>query len=149
MKRFIAIAAVCFAALLSSTPALSAQISQTSFTVNLTWTMPAAAAPFAGCTTAAPCTFTISRATVTAGAACPTAGSSYAVLGSSASQATAYADSTVTSGATFCYVLQTTQASATGPPSAPFEISVPATPPAPGSGSAATTVVTTTVTTIP
>lgn len=119
------------------------QISQSSYEVNLTWTAPSV------CTTAAPCTFPISRTTITAGATCPTTGSSYALVGTSASQATTFSDTTVAAGTSYCYVAQTTQAGATSAPSAPFSIAVPTLPVAPSSPGAVTTITTVTVTTIP
>lgn len=120
-----------------------AQITQSAFQVNLTWTAPSA------CTSAVPCTTPISRTTIAAGASCPTTGSSYSLLGTSASQATTFSDTTVSAGTTYCYIAQTTQAGATGPPSAPFSVAVPTLPAAPSSPGAVTTVITVTVTTVP
>jgi hypothetical protein len=119
-----------------------AQITQTSYQVNLSLTAPSV------CTAAAPCTYLYSRATV-AGGLCPTTASSYATLGSTASQVVSYSDNTVTPGGFYCYVAQTTQGGATSGPSAPFAIAVPGNPPTPGTPTGATTTVTVTVTTIP
>jgi hypothetical protein len=146
MKRFTALVLSLLA--LAASPS-NAQITQTSYQVTLTWTIPAAAGTFTGCVAATPCTFPISRATVANGAACPTTASSYALAGTSASDAANYIDTSVVAGTAYCYVVQTAQGTATSAPSAPFEIAVPSIPPSPGGGAATSTVVTVTVTTVP
>jgi hypothetical protein len=120
-----------------------AQITQTSYQVNLSLTAPSV------CTAAAPCTYPFSRALVASGTTCPTTASSYLLIGTTASQTVTYSDTTVAPGTFYCYVAQTTQSGATSGPSAPFGIAVPGNPPTPGTPTGATTTVTVTVTTIP
>ena len=145
------------ALILGAAAAASAQaaspMTQTSFQVALTWSLPAASGTFTGCTSSTPCAFVVWRApaTVSGGTAtCPTAASSYMLLTTTASQATTYSDQSVTSGATECYVLQSSQgASGNGAPSAPFQAAIPTAPTSPSNGAATVTTVTVTVTTVP
>lgn len=102
-----------------------AQVPQTAWQVNLSWTAPAA------CTAAAPCTYPVSRALPAAGG-CPAAtGTAYTLVGTSAAQATSYPDTTVAAGAQYCYVAQTSQGGAVGAPSAAVLVTVPGNPTAP------------------
>lgn len=139
---------VVFAGLLVFGSSAESQITQTSFQVNLSWTVPAASPGWSGCSTSAPCTFLVSKTPVT-GTTCPLTASSYSSVGVSAPQATAYVDSSVTSGTSYCYVVQTQQASAVSGSSAPAFVVVPGTPGVPSTPSGTTTTVTVTVTTIP
>lgn len=108
----------------------SAQITQTNWVVNLTWTAPSV------CTAAAPCTFVVSRA--------PSGSSTWTQVGISASQAVSFQDTSVTAGS-WQYVVQTQQAGASGPPSTVAPVTVPAGLPAPGGVNATPITVTVTV----
>lgn len=95
--------------------------------VALAWTAPAA------CTASAPCVYAISRAAAT-GSTCPaTTGSTYALVGTSASQATTFNDSAAPQGTTVCYIAQTQQGTPilTSQPSSAFLIAVPSLPASP------------------
>jgi hypothetical protein len=95
--------------------------------VALSWTAPAA------CTASAPCVFAISRAAAS-GSTCPaTTGTTYALVGTSASQATTFTDSAPTQGTTVCYIAQTQQGIPvlTSQPSSTFLIAVPSLPASP------------------
>lgn len=102
-----------------------AQITPTSYEVNLSWSAPAA------CTAAAPCTYGVSRTPEVSGACPATTGTTYALVGTSASQATTFTDTTVAGGTTYCYIAQTEQAGAVSQPSNTAIIVVPPTPLAP------------------
>jgi hypothetical protein len=106
-----------------------AQVPQVKWQVNLNLTAPTT------CTTAKPCTYDYSRA---AGTICPaTTGTAYALVGTTASQVTTYADTGVTAGQSYCYIAQTIQAGAPSAPSLPSNVvPVPANPAAPGAPSA-------------
>lgn len=114
MKRIFATAVILAAALAGC----RAQQPVTTWQVNVTWTAPAA------CTISSPCTFPVSRAAVaSATASCPaTTGTTYTLVGTSASQASAFVDTTVAPGAFYCYIAQTQQAGATGDPSLPSNV---------------------------
>lgn len=99
--------------------------------VMLTWTPPAT------CTTAAPCVYAISRATTTG--TCPPATGAYALVGTSASQATSYTDSIPPQGATVCYIAQTQQAGLTSVSSNSVTLVIPALPTAPALNTPKTT----------
>jgi hypothetical protein len=122
MKRMLGVLAIAFTFVAAG---CHAQVPQTTFTVNVTWTAPPV------CTVQAPCAFQVSRLVSTA-SPCPAATGQYAFLSTTASQAVTFSDTTVVSGQSYCYVLQTTQAAATGAASVPTNnISVPANPVAP------------------
>lgn len=110
-----------------------AQLPPTNHTVSLTWSAPA------GCTSAAPCTYVISRATVVAGTtACPAPNlttPNYTPLNQSApATGLSYVDPTA-SGTTACYIAQTLQGSAISAPSNTTDPAVvPANPNAPSLG---------------
>jgi len=91
-----------------------AQVPPSNHTVQLSWTAPQATGSWAGCTTANPCSYVISRATVASGATSypGTAGTSYTPLNqSSPATETSFTDSGA-SGTTDCYIAQTIQGSA-------------------------------------
>ena len=96
--------------------------------VQLSWTAPS------GCTTAAPCTYAISRANPINGT-CPAAtGTAYGIVGNSASQTTTYNDSSPIGGASYCYIAQTQQGTnpvLTSVPSNTVLLAVPTVPGAP------------------
>ena len=133
MKRLPILALVLALVGCGSSVNLPAQQPQTAFQVNLTWTPPTS------CSTASPCTYILSRATIAAGSTqCPaTTGSIYLEVGVSNLQAVAWTDTAAVAGQTYCYIAQTVQAGATGPPSAPSNVVViPMNPSAPGTMSA-------------
>lgn len=152
MKRTTLFLALTFVLFLSCA-GLGAQMTQTNYQVNLTWTAPSAVTGgWAGCTTTAPCSYSVWRTTLAAGAtACPTAAASYAEVSNPASLPTAasYADTTVAANSNYCYTVQTVQEGASSPPSNSVELSVPALPVSAATPAATTTVTTITVTTVP
>lgn len=99
-------------------------------TVALTWTAPAA------CTTAAPCVFAISRTAIAAGG-CPTPSTTgtqnYALIGTTASNATTFTDANASAGNIGCYIAQTQQGTPTltSVPSNVASVTVPNLPAAP------------------
>jgi hypothetical protein len=104
--------------------------------VNLTWTASTS------CTVAAPCTYVISRATVTTGSCPATTGTAYTPLNqSSPATGTTYTDSAPT--ASVCYTAQTVQNNLTSVASAASNsgtpLAVPVVPLAPGAPSASAT----------
>lgn len=116
---------------LALTVGCHAQVPQTTWEVNVTWTAPSV------CSTASPCIFVVSRAAPVAGTCPVNTGTTYAQVGSSASQASSLTDTTVSPGQSYCYVAQTQQAGGTGLPSAPSNVvPVPTNPPAPGTPAA-------------
>jgi len=133
MKQLFAIALALFAGtVFAQAPAA------TSFTANLTWTLPAT------CTAAAPCTVNLYRWD----GACPATGqpttTSTNFVGTVA-QATAYADTTVVSGSTYCYAAETVQGAAHSGPSNLFTLAIPGV----GAPTLSGTTVTVTVTVAP
>lgn len=144
MKRLVLTALLCILPIAH----IHAQITPTSYKVAASWTAPVAANGWAGCTTAAPCTYVVSRATLAAGTtACPaTTGTAYTPLNASSPvSATSYDDLTA-SGLLVCYIEQTEQTAAAGcstaapcvsqPSNAAGPLAVPATPGAPTNGAA-------------
>jgi hypothetical protein len=113
-----------------------AQVTPTNHRVDLSWGAPAASGSWAGCTTAAPCTYVASRITLASGVTtCPAANVStpnYTPLNTASPAAgLTYAD-TSASGLTVCYIVQTEQASAvSGPSNVSGPFAVPASPLAP------------------
>jgi hypothetical protein len=109
------------------------QVPPTNHTVTLTWQAPAT-----GCTTSAPCTYVLSRATVS-GTTCPgTSGTTYTPLNqSNPVSALTYTDSTA-SGLTVCYIAQTMQGGAVSIPSNSALVTVPSNPLAPALGTPTT-----------
>lgn len=109
-----------------------AQMPLTSAHVNLTWAVPAASGSWAGCTTASPCTYVLSRAMLAfSTAACPaTTGTAYAPINTSApATGTSYSDGTAQE-LTVRYIAQTEQGNLVSVPSnsaGPFIV-----PPNPG-----------------
>lgn len=122
LKIFVFVAAV-FAVI-----GCHAQVPPTNRTVTLTWTAPTT------CTTAAPCTFVISRATLAAGTTtCPTTlTTNYTPLNQSApTSALEYVDPSA-AGTLDCYIAQTLQAGGVSQPSnTAGPVSVPTNPVAP------------------
>jgi hypothetical protein len=93
------------------------QVPPTNHTVSLTWTAPSASGGWAGCTVAAPCTYVISRVTVT-GSSCPsTTGTNYTPINQSNPATTTSLTDSSASGLTVCYIAQTLQGSAVSNPS--------------------------------
>lgn len=121
----LAISAGCKAQVPPSTP----------LKVALTWTAPSA------CTTAAPCVFAISRATIASGTCPATTGTAYALIGTSTSNATTYTDATASAGDINCYIAQTQQGTPvlTSVPSNTASVTVPALPAAPSTLGGAST----------
>lgn len=113
-----------------------AQVTPTSYTVNLSWTAPVAAGTWGGCTTASPCSYVASRLSVAAGAtSCPAANSTTPnytpVNSSSPAVGSTYTDGGA-AGLTVCYIVQTEQGSAVSAPSnVAGPVVVPASPLAP------------------
>lgn len=95
----------------------------TQYQVNLTWTAPT------GCTSTTPCTYNVYRVpgTVTIGAG--TAGAT--LVGTTASQTVAYSDTTVATGTTYSYAVETIQGGANSVPSNTFTVAIPLVPGAP------------------
>lgn len=98
--------------------------------VDLSWTAPTNPA----CTTAAPCTYDVSRSTLTAGAtSCPAVNyttPNYTPLNSSNPVSTVTYTDTAAAGLTACYIVQTVQSAQVSPASntaGPFVV-----PPVPG-----------------
>lgn len=108
------------------------QMPPTTHSVALTWTAPSASGSWAGCTTAAPCTYVVSRFT---GNTCPAvniATPNYTPLNSSSPVSATNFTDTGAAGLTTCYIAQTIQGSAVSLPSnivGPFVVG--ATPGAP------------------
>ena len=114
-----------------------AQVATTTPAVSLTWT-----APTTGCTTAAPCSYIISRATVaTAATACPSnTGTAYAALNQATPvSALTYTDTAPPANGFVCYIAQADNGFI-GSPSAPSNsgaaVAVPSTPGIPGAPAA-------------
>jgi hypothetical protein len=102
-----------------------AQLPPTSHNVALSWTAPVAGGGWQGCTSYAPCTYVLSRATVS-GASCPaTTGANYTPLNQNAPvSGLSYTDNNV-AGLNVCYIAQTLQGSAVSQPSnvvGPFQV---------------------------
>ena len=133
MKRFFALALFLFAgAVFAQAPAA------TTYTANLTWTLPAS------CTAAAPCTVNLYRWD----GACPATGqpsSASTNFVGTVAQATAYADTTVVSSSTYCYAAETVQGAAHSGPSNLFTLAIPGV----GAPTLSGTTVTVTVTVTP
>ena len=107
MKKIFSAIAICFAI------GCHAQVPPTTHKVVLTWNAPVTATGNAwlGCTTANPCSYILSRATLTTGTLlCPApTGSNYTPLNqSSPTSALTYTDATA-AGLTVCYIVQTSQ----------------------------------------
>lgn len=109
------------------------------YNIAWTWTAPTASSSWAGCTTAAPCSYIVSVATLAAGATVcpPTTGTAYTPLNaSSPATGTSYIQTNAT-GLTVCAIAQTeqTQSGQTSPsvslPSNSALVTVPAVPLAP------------------
>jgi len=136
MKRILAALAV-FALAAFATSCKSQLPPSPLPTVLITWTAPAA------CTTAAPCVYAISRSPAVSGACSGTAGTFYTLVGTSASQATTYTDTTA-AGGSFCWIAQTQQGTpvltsvASGVSNAGVPLAVPSVPAAPGAPNAST-----------
>jgi hypothetical protein len=111
--------------------ACHAQLPPTTHSVALTWTAPASPA----CTTAAPCTYVLSRISVS-GTTCPAANvttPNYSPLNSANPVSTLSYTDTAAAGLTVCYIAQTLQGGAVSQPSntaGPFVV-----PPTPGAPS--------------
>ena len=83
--------------------------------VQLSWNAPTANSGWAGCTTALPCTYAVSRV-LQVGSSCPaTTGTTYGLLASGIATTT-YTDSTASPGLTYCYIAQTQQSDGKTPP---------------------------------
>lgn len=86
------------------------QVPPTTWQASITWQLPVATANLTGCTAAQTCVFAVSRAAIATGAACPpTNGSGYTLVTTTAAQATSALDSSVASGQSYCYIVQTQQ----------------------------------------
>lgn len=113
-----------------------AQVAPTSYQVALTYTAPVASGSWTGCTTAAPCTYVLSRITLASGTtSCPAANTgtpNYTPLNASSPvTGTSYTDASAI-GLTVCYIAQTEQSSAvSGPSNTAGPFAVPASPLAP------------------
>lgn len=106
MKVGIGIAA---AVVMIGSVACKGQVPPTSHTVNLTWTAPVAGGGWAGCTTAAPCSYVISRAPASGGSCPATTGTAYTPLNQSTpATGLTYTDTTA-AGLNVCYIAQTVQ----------------------------------------
>ena len=136
MKRIFATLAV-FAIAASATSCKSQLPPSPVPAVSLTWTAPVA------CTAAAPCVYAVSRAPAVSGACSGTAGTFYTLVGTSASQAASYTDTTA-AGGSFCWIVQTQQGTPvlTSVPSGitnnGVPLAVPSVPAAPGAPNAST-----------
>lgn len=97
-----------------------AQVKPTTHTVTESWKAPAATSTWTGCTTAAPCTYILSRITADSSGSCPAidlTNLNYTPLNqSSPTSALTYTDTTA-SGLTVCYIVQTSQGGALSQPS--------------------------------
>ena len=104
-----------------STGCAHGQVTPTNHQVALTWTAPAASGSWAGCTSSAPCTYVISRLTVTAGTtscAAPNISTpNYSPLNASTPVSNTSYNDTGAAGLTVCYIAQTEQGSAVSQPS--------------------------------
>ncbi len=122
MKRIFAALAILTLATLVHAQTVTVPPAST-YQVNLTWTAAT------GCTVAAPCTYTVYRlpgtVTITAG----TTGAT--LVGTTAAQTVAYTDSTVVSGQTYSYAVETVQGGANSAPSNTFTVAIPLAPSAP------------------
>lgn len=104
----------------------------------ISWTAPTA------CSTAAPCVYVVSRAVVTSSACPATTGTAYTQIGTS--NVLTFTDSTVTGGASACWIIQAQQGTnpvLTSQSSAPSNngtpLAVPVVPGAPGAPNATAT----------
>jgi hypothetical protein len=108
--------------------------------VVLTWTAPVASGNWTGCTTAAPCTYAIYRAT---GATCPASTSTAfqeVTTPTARPSGTTWTDTTAT-GMTVCYIAATIQGTQnSGPSNTAGPIAVPGVPLAPALGTPSTAV---------
>lgn len=111
------------------------QIPPTTWQASITWQLPVATVNLTGCTAVQTCVFAVSRAAIANGAACPpTNGSGYTLVTTTAAQATSALDSSVTSGQSYCYIVQTQQVippatqAATSAPSNSASVAIPLSP---------------------
>lgn len=130
MKRLLLLSIVAFVT------GCHAQVAPTSYQVDLAWTAPVASGSWTGCTTAAPCTYVISRLTVAAGVtACPAVNlttPNYTPLNSASPTSDVKFVDTGAVGTSACYTAQTEQGTAVSNPSnVAGPIVVPASPLAP------------------
>ena len=136
MKRLLTIA------LLAGIMSLGAHAQAATLQMNLTWTNSACAASIAtsstGTETAGPCTAQVYRVASTPGAACPAfSATTYSLLSGTVTQTTAagaYSDTTVATGATYCWaVTDTFQAGGGASTAATFQgtVILVGTPPTP------------------
>lgn len=87
-------------------------------TVNLSWTAPAASGGWAGCTTAAPCTYAIYRATFATASACPAStNTAYTEVTNPAARPSGTTFTDATASGTVCYIGETVQGAANSGPS--------------------------------
>ncbi len=130
VKRLAILAAVLLAA------GCHAQVPPaTQHKVALTWTAPVATSTWAGCTTAAPCTYAVYRCTGDATACGTLSSTGWSEITTPATRpsATSYVDATVMAGTTYTYtyVLETVQGASNSAPSSSMTVTVPANPIAP------------------
>lgn len=134
MKKLFALALLLFAgALFAQAPAA------TTYTANLTWTLPAS------CTATATCGINLYRFD----GACPTTGaptSTSTTILVPATNPTSYTDNTIVSGSSYCYTAETVVSGRTSGPSNYFTLAVPGNPAPPGTlgGTVVTVVITVT-----
>lgn len=108
---FFAVASVAHGQTLSAPPPAN------SFSVALTWTAPA------GCTAATPCAYTVWR--TVSGA------STWSLVLTTAAQTVTASDTTVASGTSYQYIVETIQSGANSAPSNVVTVAVPLVPAAP------------------
>jgi hypothetical protein len=117
MKKLFVVAIVCVAI----TAGCHAQIPPTSPKASLT-----VSNVDPSCTTAKPCVFAISRATIASGTTCPaTNGTAYALVATTGDNVTTYLDASVTPGTSYCWIAQTQQSPQTSAPSTAVFLAVP------------------------
>jgi hypothetical protein len=130
MKRILAVLAFFALAVIGSAQTVTVPAGSPTKSVYLSWTAPD------GCVLATPCTFAVYRVPGTATISGGTTGAT--LVTTTASQAVAATDSTVVSGQTYSYAVETVQGGMNSVPSNTVTLSIPPTPGAPGlSGSIA------------
>jgi hypothetical protein len=105
----------------------------TGYKVSLSWTAPVAGSGWTGCTTTAPCVYAVYRCTATASTCGSTVNTAWSELTAPATRpsGTAYTDTTVASGVTAYYAVETVQGSANSGASNVVTMIVPGVPSAP------------------
>ncbi len=132
MKRF----SILILILASALPGCTQVPPATTHSVSLTWTAPAASSAWAGCSTTAPCVYSVYRCTGTATACGTLSSTAWTEITTTTTRpsGTAYTDTNVTGGGVFTYAVETVQGPDNSGPSNTTTATVPGTPVAPAIG---------------